>query len=106
MRLAIHAPNLGLSLPEQPFDKDVANRGLYALAIMVASSKSAHTGEAPLASLKHQFGAAPGAARLVSSLMQTDEAAQAGTLLRGQPISPNWPGSGAIAMARPTAWWE
>ena len=29
MRLAIHAPNLGLSLPEQPFGKDVANRGLY-----------------------------------------------------------------------------
>ena len=29
MRLAIHAPNLGLNLPDQPFGKDVANRGLY-----------------------------------------------------------------------------
>lgn len=29
MRLAIYAPNLGLSLPDQPFGKDVANRGLY-----------------------------------------------------------------------------
>ena len=42
MRLAIHAPNLGLSLPDQPFGKDVANRGLYtALATMVALSRSA-----------------------------------------------------------------
>ena len=29
MRLAIHAPNLCLSLPDHPFGKDVANRGLY-----------------------------------------------------------------------------
>ena len=29
MRLAIHAPYLGLNLPDQPFGKDVANRGLY-----------------------------------------------------------------------------
>ena len=29
MRLAIHAPSLGLTLPDQPFGKDVANRGLY-----------------------------------------------------------------------------
>ena len=89
MRLAIHAPNLGLSLPDQPFGKDVANRGLY-------TALASHGGfeqisfctaeQPPLVSLQQQFGAAPGAARLsVSSLMQTDAAAQAGTLLRGQP---------------------
>ena len=89
MRLAIHAPNLGLSLPEQPFGKDVANRGLY-------SALASHGGfeqicfctaeHPPLASLHKQFGSAPGAARLsISSLTQTDAAVQAGTLLRGQP---------------------
>ena len=90
MRLAIHAPNLGLSLPDQPFGKDVANRGLY-------TALASHGGfeqisfctaeQPPLVSLQQQFGAAPGAARLsISSLMQTDAAlGQAGPLLRGQP---------------------
>ena len=86
MRLAIHAPNLGLSLPEQPFGKDVANRGLYtALAGYGGFEQiSFCTAEQPsLTSLEQQFGAAPGAASLsVSSLIQTDAATQAGTLLR------------------------
>ena len=89
MRLAIHAPNLGLSLPDQPFGKDVANRGLYiALASYGGFEEiSFCTAERPLqASLQQHFGSAPGAARLrVSSLTQTDAAAEAGTLLRGQP---------------------
>ena len=108
MRLAIHAPNLGLSLPDQPFGKDVANRGLY-------TALASHGGfdqisfrtvdPPPLPCLQQQFGPAPGSARLsVTSLMQTDSAAKAGTLLVVSPISPNLPGSGAIAMAiRPTA---
>ena len=29
MRLAIYSPSLGLTLPDRPFGKDVANRGLY-----------------------------------------------------------------------------
>ena len=67
MRLAIHAPHLGLSLPDQPFGKDVANRGLY-------TALASHGGfeqinfctaeQPPLATLQQQFGAAPGAARL------------------------------------------
>ena len=89
MPATIHAPNLGLSLPEQPFGKDVANRGLFtALASYggFAQINFCTAEKLPLASLQQQFGAAPGAARLsVSSLMQTDAAAQAGTLLRGQP---------------------
>ena len=89
MRLAIHAPNLGLSLPDQPFGKDVANRGLYsALACHGGFEEiSFCTAEhPPLASLQHLLGATPGAASLsVSSLTQTDAAAKAGTLLRGQP---------------------
>ena len=89
MHLAIHAPNLDLSLPDQPFGKDVANRGLFtALAGHGGFEQiSFCTAEPPpLASLQQHFGAAPGAARLsVASLMQTDAAVQAGTLLRGQP---------------------
>lgn len=89
MRLAIHAPNLGLSLPDQPFGKDVANRGLY-----TALARHGGFGEItfctaehpPLDSLQKQFGAEPGAARLnLSHLNQSDAAVQAGTLLRGQP---------------------
>ena len=89
MRLAIHAPNLGLSLPDQPFGKDVANRGLY-------TALASHGGfeqisfctaeQPPLDSLQEQFGKAPGSARLsVSPLTQKDAAVKAGTLLRGQP---------------------
>ena len=54
MRLAIHAPNLGLSLPEQPFGKDVANRGLYtALASHGGFEQISFctAGQPPLASL-------------------------------------------------------
>ena len=89
MRLAIHGPNLGLSLPDQPFGKDVANRGLY-------TALASHGGfeeisfctveKPPLASLQKIFGAAPAAARIsLSPLNQTAKAVQAGTLLRGQP---------------------
>ena len=89
MRLAIHAPNLGLSLPDQPFGKDVANRGLYtALANYGGFDQiSFRTAEQlPSSSLQKEFGATPDAARLsVCPLLQTDAAAQAGTLLRGQP---------------------
>ena len=89
MRLAIHAPNLSLSLPDHPFGKDVANHGLYrALASHGGFDHiSFCTPDQPqLANLQRQFGAAPGAARLsLSSLTQTNAAAIAGTLLRGQP---------------------
>ena len=89
MRLAIHAPNIGLSLPDQPFGKDVANRGLFtALASHGGFEQICFcTAEQPsLTRLQKQFGAAPGAARLtLSPLTQMDAAVQAGTLLRGQP---------------------
>ena len=89
MRLAIHAPNLGLSLPEQPFGKDVANRGLYTALATHGGFEQINfctAEQTPPASLQQQFGAAPGAACLrVSPLTQTDAAAEAGTLLRGQP---------------------
>ena len=89
MRLAIYAPNLGLSLPDQPFGKDVANRGLYtALASHGGFEKiSFCTAEQPSQTvLQAMFGADPGAAQLnIAPLLQKDAAAQAGTLLRGQP---------------------
>ena len=89
MRLAIHAPNLGLSLPDQPFGKDVANRGLYtALATHGGFDQiSFCTAESPpLGSLQEMFGTTLGAAQLkLAPLMQMDAAVHAGTLLRGQP---------------------
>ena len=88
-RLAIHAPSLGLSLPDQPFGRTLANRGLYtALARHGGFEQiSFCTAEQPqLSSLQRQFGVTPGAALLsIESLTQTNAAAQAGTLLRGQP---------------------
>ena len=89
MHLAIHAPNLGLSLPDQPFGKDVANRGLYtALATYGGFQQISFctADQSSQVSLQQQFGAAPGSAQLkLAPLMQTDAAVQAGTLLRGQP---------------------
>ena len=89
MRLAIHAPNLGLSLPDQPFGKDVANKGLYTALVTHGGFEqiSFCTAEQPpRAILQEQFGPAPSAARIcLSSLTQSYAAAQAGTLLRGQP---------------------
>ena len=89
MRLAIHAPNLGLNLPDQPFGKDVANRGLYtALASYGGFEQiSFCTAEQPsLSNLQQHFGAAPGAAQLTCApLTQAADAVKAGTLLRGQP---------------------
>ena len=89
MRLAIHAPNLGLSLPAQPFGKDVANRGLFsALAnhggfeqITFRSADNTQQGI-----LQQFFGSGPGAAELTCEpLLHSDSAVDAGTLLRGQP---------------------
>ena len=111
MRLAIHAPNLGLSLPAQPFGKDVANRGLYAALASHGGFEqiSFCTAEQPSTSiLQQQFGAAPGAARLTCTpLTQTAVAAEAGTLLRGQPYLSElaWE-RGHRHGHRPTAWWE
>ena len=89
MRLVIHAPSLGLNLPDQPFGKDVANRGLYsALAIHGGFEQICfRSAEQALSSaLQKEFGSAPGAARLsFTSLSQSDSACLAGTLLRGQP---------------------
>ena len=109
MRLAIHAP-ISARVFLLSLGKDVANRGLY-------SALASHGGfeqisfctaeKPPLTSLQQQFGAVPGAARLsVSSLMQTDAAAQAGTLLRGQPYLSElaWE-RGHRQAIRPTAWW-
>ena len=89
VRLAIYAPKLGLSLPDQPFGKDVANRGLYAALACHGGFEriSFCTFEQPsVDQLQQQFGSSPGAARLtLEPLQQTDAAAQSGTLLRGQP---------------------
>ena len=89
MHLAIHAPNLGLSLPGQPFGKDVANRGLFtALACHAGFQKiTFSTAEQPsLSSLQQQFGSIPGASLLTyESLTSSQAAVDAGTLLRGQP---------------------
>ena len=89
MRLAIHAPNLGLSLPDQPFGKDVANRGLY-------TALACHGGfEQITFCTAEQLLACQSAAAVWSCTWcgapqsfvayQTDAAAHAGTLLRGQP---------------------
>ena len=89
MRLTIHAPYLGLNLPDQPFGKDVANRGLFtALACHGGFEQITFcTAEnSAQASLQETFGAAPGAARLtVAPLSETAAATKSGTLLRGQP---------------------
>ena len=89
MRLAIHAPNSGLSLPNQPFGKDVANRSLYrALANhggfeQITFFTADHSSQIEL---QQQYGSAPGAARInCEPLTPTTSAVQAGTLLRGQP---------------------
>ena len=89
MRLAIYAPSLGLSLPDQPFGKDVANRGLYtALACHGGFEQISFctVENPPQATLQATFGADSGAAHLnLSPLLQMDAAVQAGVLLRGQP---------------------
>ena len=82
-------PKARLSLPDQPFGKDVANRGLYAALACHGGFEriSFCTFEQPsVDQLQQQFGSSPGAARLtLEPLQQTDAAAQSGTLLRGQP---------------------
>ena len=87
--MAIHAPNLGLSLPDQPFGKDVANRGLFSALVRHGGFEQIffRTAEQPSHDiLQHQFGSPSNSARLsLSSLNTTDSAVQAGTLLRGQP---------------------
>ena len=89
MRLSIHAPNLGICLPNQPFGKDVANRGLYrALAFHGGFTEiNFRTADQPSpSSLYEHFGSVSECPALtISSLTETDAAVQAGTLLRGQP---------------------
>ena len=104
MRLAIHAPNLGLNLPGQPFGKDVANRGLFkALASYGGFDQiSFRTAEQPsLEELKANFFYGPPSAKLaLCSLAQTDSALEAGTLLRGQPYLSELAWGGAIDMVK------
>lgn len=86
MRLAIHAPSLGLALPDQPFGKDVANRGLYTALVQHGGFESVaflSAEQPPLASLQAQLGGS--AALSLSALTDTTAAVAAGTLLRGQP---------------------
>ena len=89
MRLAIHAPNLGLILPDQPFGKDVANRGLF--TALAAHGGFDHISFCTAEQTSHSrvqetFGAHPSAPPLsVAPLANTDCAVKAGTLLRGQP---------------------
>ena len=103
MRLAIHAPNLGLSLPDQPFGKDVANRGLYtALQAMAALSRSASARRSrrrwlsAAAVWSRTWGGPP--QRFVA--LANGCSCPGGTLLRGQPylselawerVSSSWP---------------
>ena len=89
MRLAIHAPNLGLRLSDQPFGKDVANRGLYRALVCHGGLEQicfCTAEQPPLNTLREFFGATPASAHLtLAPLTQSDAAPQSGTLLRGQP---------------------
>ena len=89
MRLAVHAPKLGLSVPDQPFGKDIANRGLYSalsvhggfeeITFCTADNLSSHL-------VQQHFGSPSVSARLkVAPLSPSSPALEAGTLLRGQP---------------------
>ena len=89
MRLAIHAPNLGITLPEHPFGKDVANLGLFRSLVTYGGFEEVYfrtADQASLAILKDRFGLSP-TSDLVSltPLTQTYSALRSGTLLRGQP---------------------
>ena len=109
MRLAIHAPNLGLTLPDQPFGKDVANRGLYSALANHGGFQSINfrTAENPrLDTLQQIFGEVPTAARLsTSAFSNTDVVAEAGThFYVASPTYLSWPGRGGTGIAiRPTA---
>ena len=85
--LAIHAPSLARAI--QITTSNDANRGWYTAIARHGGFEqiSFCTAEQPqLSSLQRQFGVTPGAALLsIESLTQTNAAAQAGTLLRGQP---------------------
>ena len=89
MRLAIHAPSLGLSLSDKPFGKDVANRGLYtALASQGGFEQITFctAEDTEFQSLQQIFGRSSGAAHLsLAPLTNSDAAVRSGTLLRGQP---------------------
>ena len=109
MRLAIHAPNLCLSLPDHPFGKDVANHGLYrALATHGGFEQISFCtpDQPPLDSLQQQFGAAPGAARLTFRRSRKRMPLSLQELCSAvSHIFPSWPGSGVIVMTiRLTAW--
>ena len=107
---AIHAPNLGLSLPDQPFGKDVANRGLYtALATHGGFEQiSFRTADnSTPAILQRQFGAAPSSAQLtLVPLTQTLPALRQAHCFVVNPIFLSWPGNAVTFMViRLTAWW-
>lgn len=89
MKLAIHAPTLGLSLPDQPFGKDVANQGLFTALARYGNFEELTFLSAenpPLQSLqKHYSSSNAGCTVRLSALTDTLPAVQAGTLLRGQP---------------------
>lgn len=89
MRLAIHAPTLGLALPDQPFGKDVANLGLFAalanhggfegIGFLSAEQPSLHDLQQHLARCDQCCELS------LTGLTDTRLAVEAGTLLRGQP---------------------
>ena len=89
MDLAIYAPSLGLSLPDQPFGKDVANRGLYSALASYGHFESigfCTADNPPLSYLYDSFSVTSNPADLSCfPLCQTEVAARSGTLLRGQP---------------------
>jgi D-inositol-3-phosphate glycosyltransferase len=89
MRLAIHAPTLGLSLPDQPFGKDVANQGLFSALARYGNFDGLDFLSAenpPTQSLQKHYGSNhTGCTISRSALTDTRPAVQAGTLLRGQP---------------------
>ena len=89
MRLAIYAPHLGLTLPDQPFGKDVANLGLFNAFATFGGFEhiSFCTRDDPTQEqLQGAFGSVPGSTTLsIEPLGQTNSALQAGTFFRGQP---------------------
>ena len=89
MRLAVYAPDLGFALPERPFGKDVANRGLFTALCnhggftdITFRTTNAHPNSSTLAKYRDQSSCSN---LFLTDLTDSDVALQAGTLLRGQP---------------------
>lgn len=88
MRLAVHAPSLGLNLPGNPFGKDIANRSLYrALARDAGLEQICFlTAETPeQGDLRQQLDPSPGTEVCSADLMDLNAPLEAGLVLRGQP---------------------